>query len=290
MSSTSLHPACQSLFSHFESCGDDIAMITRILEEDFQKEGSYSKAIKVLERLRALKEDLPKVQEDWKRVMLARQKLLDSAKQQQLSMNRTLKQMCQSADVPLACTDSQDIFSNFSSRLNDWSRENMKRYESMRNDITLIASEELDMEVLTTMRTQMAVDEVPVEDVCEDKGPEGGYQENENPNGSPCVAAPAEAAKQQKPSHYITEEEFLSVSNVVRGRCKLEECNTLLDVISAHCRKTKSSHPISTVELVKIGARVTGQTGGSRLATLRSLKRIEISKDGVQLSSKWFPR
>ncbi|EKX53613.1 hypothetical protein GUITHDRAFT_100597 [Guillardia theta CCMP2712] len=224
--------------------------------------------------------------------MLARQKLLDSAKQQQ-GMNRALKQMCETADVPIACTDAQDIFSSFSSKLNDWSKDNMKRYESMRNDLALIASEDLDMEVLTTMSTHLAVEEIPADDGLGGKGGGGGGggdQENENPNATPCDEAPAGEVKKQKPTHYITEEEFLSVSNVVRGRCKLDECNTLLDVILAHCRKTKSSHPISTVELVKIGARVTGQTGGSRLATLRSLKRIEISKEGVQLSSKWFPR
>ena len=32
-------------------------------------------------------------------------------------------------------------------------------------------------------------------------------------------------------SHSIKEEEFNGVSNLVRGRCKLDECNALLDQV-----------------------------------------------------------
>ena len=73
--------------------------------------------------------------------------------------------------------------------------------------------------------------------------------------------------------------------NQVRGRCRLEECNELLDLlISRHRAATAATGartarggapapaPLSTAELARVGARVTGQTGASRLATLRCLK------------------
>ena len=100
----------------------------------------------------------------------------------------------------------------------------------------------------------------------------------------------------------------------------------MLDTIVEHVRKQagsrvsamKNHSPITTAELVRLGAKVTGeltntliytskalqivqsgdaraskhaklwvnagQTGQSRLATLRALKRITISKDGISLS------
>ena len=42
---------------------------------------------------------------------------------------------------------------------------------------------------------------------------------------------PVGAAVEQPPKHAITEEEFKSVSNVVRGRCKFDECNMLLEQV-----------------------------------------------------------
>lgn len=51
------------------------------------------------------------------------------------------------------------------------------------------------------------------------------------------VEEPSKETDQQQPvskiatAHAITHEEFNSVSNVVRGRCKLEECNALLEQV-----------------------------------------------------------
>jgi hypothetical protein len=72
-----------------------------------------------------------------------------------------------------------------------------------------------------------------------------------------------------------------------RYRCKIEECNELLELIIRHSKKIRGA-PITTAKLVELGGRVTGQTGGSRLATLRSLKRITISKEGVVINPKYL--
>jgi predicted glycoside hydrolase/deacetylase ChbG (UPF0249 family) len=65
---------------------------------------------------------------------------------------------------------------------------------------------------------------------------------------APAVEDPnKEAAEQQPvpkaaPAHSITQEEFNSVSNVVRGRCKLEECNALLQQVVYACVHVYMQH------------------------------------------------
>ncbi len=54
---------------------------------------------KLLQRIKALEQDLPKVQEDWRNVMVAKQTLIDIAKAQQVANFRLLNQMCAALDV-----------------------------------------------------------------------------------------------------------------------------------------------------------------------------------------------
>jgi hypothetical protein len=43
---------------------------------------------------------------------------------------------------------------------------------------------------------------------------------------------------------------------------------------------------LTTEKLVQLNGRITGKTGGSRLATLRALKRVELTKEGIVLNKK----
>jgi hypothetical protein len=60
---------------------------------------SQQNPAKLLQRVKALEQDLPKVQEDWRKIMVAKQTLMDIARAQQVSNFRLLNQMCVAADL-----------------------------------------------------------------------------------------------------------------------------------------------------------------------------------------------
>ncbi|KAL0223557.1 hypothetical protein P9112_002947 [Eukaryota sp. TZLM1-RC] len=80
----------------------------------------------------------------------------------------------------------------------------------------------------------------------------------------------------------ITDEEFTSISSIVRGRTKLSDLNelykNLFDLFEGGKKKGKI---LSHEKACKMGLKVTGQTGEARLNTLRQLKILSLSKKGI---------
>lgn len=58
--------------------------------------------LQILQRVKALQDDLPRVQEEWQRVMVAKQTIIDVARQQQLSNHRALSQLSIAANIPVS--------------------------------------------------------------------------------------------------------------------------------------------------------------------------------------------
>jgi hypothetical protein len=76
----------------------------------------------------------------------------------------------------------------------------------------------------------------------------------------------------------VTEEEFLSISDTIRGRCKLEDLNSVWRVLFEHY---VSKQTLKITELASMGYRkLVGQTGKAILKTLQHLKLINVSKTG----------
>lgn len=81
----------------------------------------------------------------------------------------------------------------------------------------------------------------------------------------------------------VTEEEFATVSELVRKRSKLEEVNRVYETIFNHFKKNKSSKPLTLQKLTSMGVKVSGATGDACVQTLRTLKLIQISKIGISI-------
>ena len=113
--------ATRELDRAFQRCSADLDVISSNLESEFDKNPAFSRVSsnlvldfetshplkgqilqnpsKLLQRIKALEQDLPKVQNDWRKVMVAKQTLIDIAKAQQVSNFRLLRQMCDAVDV-----------------------------------------------------------------------------------------------------------------------------------------------------------------------------------------------
>ena len=80
----------------------------------------------------------------------------------------------------------------------------------------------------------------------------------------------------------ISEEEFMEVSTVVRGRCKLEDVNTLYQQLyELKQQQVIRKWPATVAELASRGLKVGGISGEQKLGTLRSVGIITWTKQGI---------
>jgi hypothetical protein len=114
--------------------------------------------LQLLQRVKALQDDLPKVQEEWQRVMVAKQTIIDLARQHQMANRRTLKQL--HVTVEVEGEENEAPFERFRGIHEGWEQENRSRVESMQTELfgqTLLAPEELNMEVPTRLFPRMQI-------------------------------------------------------------------------------------------------------------------------------------
>ena len=288
--------ACAELEAHFASCSSDLDAIAQTLESGFDSHGYYRRnPAQMLQRLKALREDLPKVQEDWRKIMVAKQNVIEAAAKTHIPTCRELKGLCRATEVPTNGDEPAACVSHFEQLSQEFDKENAAHIANALQHAAMLSSKDLEVEVLNTLCCQPA------------SGLEDGKAKEKDP--SPDVACgETQSANMQATKHAITEEEFKSVSNVVRGRCKLEECNMLLEQVRPRMRggrplhvylgvkaglccgpckseapdllhlmravqiilhqkkqNTKRQLAITTSDLAAIGARATGQTGARQV-------------------------
>ncbi|XP_064612707.1 spindle and kinetochore-associated protein 2-like isoform X2 [Liolophura sinensis] len=78
----------------------------------------------------------------------------------------------------------------------------------------------------------------------------------------------------------VTQEEFESVSSLVRGRVRLVDVNHTYQRLWQHFIDEGNSEDLSTQDMHKMGLKVTGATGEAKLKVLKSLKLITMTKKG----------
>jgi len=100
------HASCRGLEQHFQGCSRDLDTIAQTLEANFENKTQYRRVrhffhkasaahlqcrrlctrlththlqnpAEMLRRLKVLRDDLPRVQEDWRRIMIAKQDLIE---------------------------------------------------------------------------------------------------------------------------------------------------------------------------------------------------------------------
>ncbi|XP_033626979.1 spindle and kinetochore-associated protein 2-like [Asterias rubens] len=79
----------------------------------------------------------------------------------------------------------------------------------------------------------------------------------------------------------ISEDEFESVSPLVKGRVKLTDVNTVYRSLFEHFKTQRNKEPLTIQEMTKKGLRITGATGEAKLKVMRALKIVHIAKSGA---------
>lgn len=99
------------------------------------------------------------------------------------------------------------------------------------------------------------------------------------------VSSDSRAAVHEEPAitFGVSEREFEEVSMTVRGRVTLDEVNALYKVIYSYFEQDPKSSALSISKLTKLGAKASGLKAQNAINTLRQLKKIEVTKDGILL-------
>ncbi|RIA95911.1 hypothetical protein C1645_733672 [Glomus cerebriforme] len=135
---------------------------------------------------------------------------------------------------------------------------------------------DLDFRLINTL----SLDEQPRKEVQEKKT----FIDKENHEPEETKEIEIEDRKTSKKFLPVTDKEFYSVSELIRTRkLTLESVNKVYRCIWDHFRKNRKSPPLTTIQMVNMGLRITGVTGEANLKVLRSLKIIKMEKSGVSL-------
>ncbi|CAL1544593.1 unnamed protein product [Lymnaea stagnalis] len=78
----------------------------------------------------------------------------------------------------------------------------------------------------------------------------------------------------------IDHDEFMSVSELIRGRAKLDDVNKAYKILWDHFKEERNKEALTPKEMNSMGLRVTGATGEAKLKILRALKLCQISRTG----------
>ncbi|GFN99429.1 spindle and kinetochore-associated protein 2-like [Plakobranchus ocellatus] len=78
----------------------------------------------------------------------------------------------------------------------------------------------------------------------------------------------------------ISEEEFASVSELIRGRAKLEDVNRTYSLLWDYFKIQNNTQELTPKDMNAMGLRVSGATGQAKLKILRALKLCKIGKTG----------
>ncbi|XP_059139070.1 spindle and kinetochore-associated protein 2-like [Physella acuta] len=96
------------------------------------------------------------------------------------------------------------------------------------------------------------------------------------------VTVPTPFERRQNSSEFqeLDQEEFMSVSELIRARAKFEDVNRTYRLLWQHFKEEGNTKALTPKEMNTMGLRVTGATGDAKLKILRALKLAQISKTG----------
>ncbi|GES96650.1 spindle and kinetochore-associated protein 2-like [Rhizophagus clarus] len=262
---------------------------------------------KALSKIKKLKQDLELLRVESDRVMIAKQEFIHDMNEL-IEVNKEIyDKILRQAGLHYN-SETKFVLNNYDLIANSW-KEDMNNYQRGRykleekletsdsNQTNLNISnnnifhnsvkqlkvkdremlvKDLDFQLINTL----SLDEQPRKEVQEEKT----FIDKENHEPEETKKTEIEDRKISKKFVPVTNEEFYSVSELIRTRkLTLESVNKVYRCIWDHFKKNRKSPPLTTIQMVNMGLKITGVTGEANLKVLRSLKIIKMEKSGVSL-------
>eukprot|EP00057_Strongylocentrotus_purpuratus_P003122 XP_003725973.1 PREDICTED: spindle and kinetochore-associated protein 2 [Strongylocentrotus purpuratus] len=252
----------------FQKAESDVEYMSRKVESEFQEgaqEKDQTSPLELSQRLQQVKHDYKSIMEEAQGIKKAQEEMVSGIKQQLMSASHALQRLHQTSGTELPDISEQEalvqsilgipVSSSAPAPVAHCSTSSQPGSEQTR-----VPPLQLDEE----LHTAEGEENLSPIDTTFDIGP-----------------SPAELRSQSSDMVPITEEEFTSVSDLVRARAKLEDVNRVYSRLHDHFKTEGNTAALSVPDMSKMGMKITGATGEAKLKTLRSLKIINITRTGA---------
>nr|XP_054749056.1 spindle and kinetochore-associated protein 2-like [Lytechinus pictus] len=256
----------------FQKTESDVEYMSRKLENEFQEgaqEKNQTSPLELSQRLEQVKHDYKSIMEETEGIKKAQEEMISSIKQQLMAASHAIQKLHQTTGTELPDVSEQEAL-----------------VQSLLG-ISLSSSAPVPVsQGSVPSQPQTEQSSVPPLQLDEELH-NAEEEENLSPIDTTFDISPSPAELRAGSSEMVpvTEEEFTSVSDLIRGRAKLEDVNRVYSRLYDHFKTERNTAPLSVPEMSKMGMKITGATGEAKLKTLRSLKIINITRTGaVKLS------
>jgi len=261
--------AIENIESMFNKADANLNFLTRKLEFQVENEKgicAQQNPIKLLKKVEEVKSEFTEISKDVAAIQEAQKEAVDFFRSQLLALTQTLGQLeTQTGCQPDLSEETMNHIVELSEQLGISS-----------NDLSSTSGTnppDVDQEKTTPTSVPSAAS-ASHNSAKEDSS----TSSNEDP-----VLTPFDVRMGKKEFIELNKEEFMSVSDLVRGRAKLEDVNRTFKTLWDYFKKKGNKEPLPPLtpkDMNGMGMRVTGATGLAKLKILRALKLCSISKDG----------
>eukprot|EP00727_Mastigamoeba_balamuthi_P013721 m51a1_g8972 hypothetical protein (430) ;mRNA; r:22932-24951 len=255
-------------FTQLRRMSSDLSRVREALASEFSDRCADVDPLALLERVRRMQDDLPQLRDDCQRVVALKHALITDVRASSLRTR---------ADSQLsACTRDFEALEGLVGRWEE--RTGLLKAPA-------VAALESGQDALLRVRAAAATTASRTASASDSPLKEESSVESAVPV-TPVAAQREQQAPRLKRSRTlfvpVSEEEFAGVSSTVRGRARLADVNDLYSAIFQAFNKkgqpTRHRRP-----LISSDTSAVGLTGEHMLYTLRSLRVIEMSKQGITL-------
>ncbi|XP_077995360.1 SKA complex subunit 2-like [Glandiceps talaboti] len=243
----------------FQKAESDINYVSRKLDSEFSEmatESAQANPKDLVERLQTVKKEYANIVKEAEEIKKAQEEAADFFKSQ----------------LQLACQTIQKIQEKSGVEVTE-KTEDEKLAESV---VGLDISEEKTQVEGLNIGTSVRGSEDDTSDIYE------GACASPDENIAPSEEEGPSAAERRANGEFIevSDEEFMSVSSLVRGRVKLEDVNRVYQVLYEHFKEQGHKRALTTQDMSKMHLRITGATGEAKLKVLRALKILSLNTKG----------
>ncbi|XP_070572178.1 SKA complex subunit 2-like [Ptychodera flava] len=247
----------------FQKADSDLNYVSRKLDAEFSEmsqESSQANPKDLVERLQSVKKEYANIVKEAEEIQKAQQEAAEFFKSQ----------------LQLACQTLQKIQEQTGTEAPEKSEE-VQLAESLLGLHVAPESQEdtsSDKPHNTDGRKRPTVDEPTDEGAC-------AFPSENSPPATERISEVIPAERRSQGDFVeVSQEEFMTVSSLVRGRVKLEDVNRVYQRLYQHFREERNEEPLTTQDMSKMSMRITGATGEAKLKVLRSLKIISLNTKG----------
>ncbi|XP_071479365.1 SKA complex subunit 2-like [Diadema antillarum] len=258
----------------FRKAESDIEYMSRKLENEFEEaaEEKQTSPLELSRRLEQVKHDYKGILEEAENVRKAQEEMVAGVKQQLQSAAAAIQRLQQTSGAELPDVSEQEELvrsilgipltsaSTVQSAPQSTAAQPVHHSQVRMREGAQVKQQECERQSKSSVRSEPLQITTSTSEPVED-------EENVSPIDTTfeISPSPAELRAQSDDIVPVTEEEFASVSDLIRGRAKLDDINRVYRRLYDHFRTEGNKGSLSVPDMSKMGMRITGATGEAKL-------------------------